>query len=98
MSTVAISTDTPTIVCPSWCVVPYAEHVEALPNWEGFVIHWSAETRGVRHSRCAYVDNVPDPEEPPLVFVHAHTSDGISLEEAEALATRILAAVKEARA
>lgn len=34
---------TPTVVCPEWCTIPHAEHVDELPNWEGSVIHTSAE-------------------------------------------------------
>jgi hypothetical protein len=90
--------DRPAIVCPPWCAVTYENHVADLPNLEGYVIHWSENNGKVRHSRAAFVDNTVDPTEPPLIFVDYHASDGISLEDAEALARAILAAVAEARA
>ncbi|HWI43274.1 MAG TPA: hypothetical protein VNS81_06610 [Nocardioides sp.] len=98
MTTIAVSTETPEIICPSWCTVTYAEHVADLPNQEGFVIHRSAGRDGVSHSRCAYVDNVLEPGTEPQIFVDGPSADGISLNQAEALARRILAAVEEARA
>jgi hypothetical protein len=97
MTTIAVSTETPTIVCPPWCTVPYADHVADLPNWEGYVIHYSAERGGVRHSRAAFVDNTIDPTDPPLVFVDGNAAHGLELDGAEALARAILAAVEEAR-
>jgi hypothetical protein len=97
MTTIAVSTETPTIVCPPWCTIPYAEHVGDLPAWEGYVIHYSATRDGVRHSRAAFVDNEIDPTEPPLVYVVANAADGMELEAAESLARAILAAVAEAR-
>jgi hypothetical protein len=98
MTTIAVSTETPTIVSPPWCTVPYAEHVGDLPTLEGYVIHHSATRGGVRHSRGAFVDNAIDPTDPPLVYVEAGAADGMELDAAEALARAILAAVEEARA
>lgn len=96
MTTIAVATATPPIVCPTWCTIPYAEHVGELPNLEGYVVHWSAPGN-VRHSRAAFVDNTIDPTDPPAIYVDG-AADGISLEEAEDLARQILAAVEEARA
>lgn len=87
----------PEIVCPSWCSVPYESHFGDLALWEGLVIHHSAERGGVDHSRCAYPDGTPDKTEPPLVYLRHRMTDGIGLEEVEALARQILAAVEEAR-
>lgn len=83
------------IVCPSWCTVPYEEHVRALPELEGFVIHWSAVDT-VRHSRATFIDNTIDPDDPPQLYVNKGL-DGLPLPEAETLAHQILAAVAEAR-
>ena len=97
-TTIAVSTQTPTIVCPAWCTVSYAEHLRDLPNLEGFVIHHSGDRNGVHHSRAAYIDNTPDPSDPPLVFVSRNTAEGMTLDAAEAHALNILAVVQEARA
>jgi hypothetical protein len=40
------TTDTPTVVCPSWCTVTEAEHVAELLDQEGHVVHHSDETAG----------------------------------------------------
>lgn len=97
MTTIAVSTETPTIVCPSWCTTTYAEHLASLSNLEGFVIHHGALDDDVRFSRLSYVDGAIDPSDPPLLYVERN-ADGITLEDAEQLAQSILAAVKEARA
>ena len=77
--------------------MPYEEHLTELPLWDGLVIHHSADRGGVDHTRCAYVDNTPDPEDAPKVFVHHRATDGLELDDAEALSRAILAAVEEAR-
>lgn len=98
MSIVALSPGVaPAITCPSWCVVPMADHVADLPNMDGMVIHWSASVGEIRHSAAAYPDGTLDESDPPLVFVDADTGTGVPLDEAEAIAHAILAAVQEAR-
>ena len=62
MTTIAIH-EAPAIVCPDWCTVTQEDHVADLPNMDGFVIHWSASNGLVRHSRAAYIDNTPDPQD-----------------------------------
>ena len=63
------------VVCPSWCTVSQAEHLNDLPAWEGRVIHWSADASGddwsVRHSDYTYSDGTPDPAEASEVHVEA---------------------------
>ncbi len=73
------------------------DHVADLPNLEGFVIHWSEETAGVRLAALAYIGGTPDPDDPPPVYAHTR-SEGITAEDAERLARAILAAVEGARA
>lgn len=87
----------PDIKCPSWCTVSPAEHVIEFDRWGGCAIHQSKEIDGVSHSCSSLADNTPDPTDPPLVFLDGHYADGITLDDAEMLAHRILAAVKEAR-
>ncbi len=96
MTTIAVSTASPAIVCPDWCTVPYLEHVDDLPNWEGFVIHWSAEVDGVQHSSETYPDGTPAAHELPQVHIHDRDSQ-MAHDDAERFARRILAAVAEAR-
>lgn len=98
MTYVAAFSSPPAIKCPDWCTVPLEDHLSRLRDLEGFVIHHSAEHGVVRHSSETYVDGTPDPEGPPLIYVNQEAADGIGLEQAEALAHEILAAVKEARA
>ncbi|WP_148576074.1 hypothetical protein [Nocardioides caldifontis] len=99
MSTVAgyvvAVTEPPTIVCPEWCVIPTSEHVAELSNHEGLVIHWS-EDAPIRLSRSSYVDGTVDPTDPPLLHIDT-PFEAMPLDEAEAFARRILAAVNEAR-
>lgn len=57
MTAVALS-KLPAVVCPDWCTIPGEEQVADLRNWEGFVIHWSAEVGGVRHAEMAYADGL----------------------------------------
>ena len=61
----------PTIVCPSWCVVPYAEHLEDLPNWDGFALHRGREHRlapvlapdaVAQTASMTYIDGTPGPD------------------------------------
>lgn len=96
MTAVALST-LPQIVCPAWCVVPAEDHIADLQAWEGYVIHWSGDSTGVRHSEFAHADGPQNPSEPPLIFVDDDVT-GITLDQAQTLAEAILAAVKEARA
>ena len=99
MTTIAVPPNVrPEIVCPSWCTVSTDQHIADLPNWEGYVIHWSAENHGVAHSELCYPDGTPDETERPLVHVYGCATPELSPDEAEALAQAILAAVKEARA
>jgi prepilin-type processing-associated H-X9-DG protein len=60
---------TPTIVCPDWCRVSQADHINQLPEAEGSVIHYSTahSTNGeeghtfeVFLTRSAYTDGTPD--------------------------------------
>jgi hypothetical protein len=95
--TVTATRTSPNIACPPWCTVPQEEHVADLPDWEGFVIHWSEETAGVRLAASTYIDGTPDPEDPPLVYVHT-SAEGITPDDAERLAGALLAVVREARA
>lgn len=98
MTTIAVPSTVPiSIVCPPWCTVTHAEHVEDLPQLEGFVIHWSDLSRRVYHSCSTYIDGTPDPEEGPQVYFDP-PKDGATLEDMEAFAREILAAVQEARA
>lgn len=85
----------PEIVCPDWCVVDYDHHYEDLGEHDGFVIHHS-EGGSVWHSRCAYPDNTVDPDEPPMIWIDA--PEGVTIEQAEALAAALLRAIGEARA
>ena len=100
MTTIALPpTVRPEIVCPSWCVTPTEDHIADLANYEGFVIHWSAEVHGIAHSQSAYPDGTPDQTEGPLI--HLYDGGGapeLTPDDAEALAQALLAAVKEARA
>ena len=94
---------TPTVVCPDWCTTPHAEHVDELPNWEGSVIHANTErvVAGCRValSRLAYPDGTPDAHQPgalaDLIMVEGQE---MSVDDAQAFARAILAAVSEARA
>ncbi|TYL55744.1 hypothetical protein FXB39_00605 [Nocardioides sp. BGMRC 2183] len=95
MTTIAVTDTRPTITCPSWCTVPYEDHLADLPAWEGFVIHRSDYERRVGHSCMAYIDGTLDPTNPPLV--HLVVPHELSLDDAEALAGELLAAVREAR-
>lgn len=88
----------PEIICPAWCTVGQEKHIADLPNWEGQVIHWSAEEHGVAHSELGYPDGTPDDQEGPLVHVYGCATPELSPDEAEALAQAILAAAREARA
>ena len=96
MTIIAVPDTRPPIVCPDWCTVPYQEHVDDLPNWEGFVIHWSAEVDGVRHSSETYPDGTLAAHEPPQVHIYDR-DDQMTPDDAERFARRILAAVAEAR-
>jgi hypothetical protein len=63
---VVASPTPPTIVCPDWCACSQAEHVEDLVDWEGFVIHHSAdivvrEGLELRLLSSTFVDGTPDP-------------------------------------
>lgn len=84
----------PEIVCPDWCTVSYDEHFGDLGEWEGIVIHRSDGAIGVYHSRCAYPDNALHDEAPS---VSIESSQDLELDEAEALAVRILECVAQAR-
>ena len=94
---------TPTVVCPEWCTIPHTEHVDELPNWEGSVIHTNTErvVAGCRValSRLAYPDGTPETDQPggqaDLIMVEGQE---MSVEDAEAFARAIFAAVSEARA
>jgi hypothetical protein len=89
------------VVCPRWCVVPQAEHLADLPNWEGRSLHWSADVTGggwsVRHSRDAFANGVIEPSHPPLVFVNI-LAEALTPAAAVALAEALVAVVKESRA
>lgn len=97
MSTMIAVRTAPPVVCPDWCTVDTEDHLADLRDWEGYVIHWSGDSTGVRHSEYAFVDGAPEPSEPPLVFVDAPVTS-LGLDAAEKLARAILAAVQEARA
>lgn len=84
------------IVCPPWCTVTHAEHVEDLPQLEGLVIHWSDLSRRVYYSACAFIDGTPNREEGPQVYFDPPTGNP-TLDNMEAFAREILAAVEEAR-
>jgi hypothetical protein len=103
MTIIALPPDvTPTIVCPDWCTIPTEEHLVELPNWEGSVIHTNAErlVAGCRVtlSRLAYADGTPEPDSisgrADMVLIDGHD---MNVEDAEAFARAILAAVSEAR-
>ena len=96
MTTIAVPTDTPEIVCPFWCTSSYAEHLADLALWDGFVFHHGPERNGVGHTRCAFPDGTIAPDDPPRVYLPT-ICDGLPLDDAEALARQILAAVEEAR-
>lgn len=97
MTTIAVPPTVPvSIVCPTWCTITREEHLEDLPQLEGFVIHWSDLSQRVYHSSCTYIDGTPDPEEGPQVFFDPPTGSP-TLDNVEAFAREILAAV-EARA
>lgn len=85
------------ITCPTWCTVALAQHMADFGEYGGCAIHQSKEIDGVFHSRAALADNTIDPTDPPLVFLDGNYADGLTLERAEAIAHRILSAVKEAR-
>jgi len=62
-------TVTPTIVCPAWCKLSEADHLEQLPETEGCLIHYSTthtttgaegHTFEVFLTRTAYTDGSPD--------------------------------------
>jgi hypothetical protein len=88
------------VVCPSWCTLTQQEHLEQLDNLEGRCIHYSFEVTArhwsVDHSSDTYVDGTPDPKDPPIVHLHS-SSEGLSVDQAEAFARAILAAVEVAR-
>ena len=67
---------------------------------EGRCIHYSVGVAGGRwsvdHSSDTYVDGTPDSTDPLLLRAHG-LADGLSIDEAEAFARTILAAVEEAR-
>ncbi|MGC4111712.1 MAG: hypothetical protein QM747_15110 [Nocardioides sp.] len=94
------------VTCPSWCQVTQQEHLDDLDGWEGRCIHWNRsrastdlDWRGdprwfVDHVASSWVDGSPD-EEAPSEF--AHCPESMPLDDAEAFARAILAAVEEAR-
>jgi len=85
----------PTIVCPRWCKVSCDSHLSDLPDWDGFVIHLSAERTGdgwaVWHSRSAYIDGTPSEAPEVTSRVDAH----LSAAAAEDLANALLEVVAE---
>lgn len=87
----------PVIVCPSWCVTTRAEHIADLDEWEGFVIHWSAEVDGIAHSRGAFPDGRQDPLEPPQVHVYT-IPEQLDHDGAKRIAARLLSVIEEGRA
>ena len=99
MTAVAL-TDSPAVACPPWCTVTQEDHLAQLPEWEDQVIHHSDfNADGLAWSTVTYVDGTPDETEPLHVFTDARSDlpIGVPIDEAEALAEAILAAVKEAR-
>ncbi|GAB3659320.1 hypothetical protein GCM10027596_16740 [Nocardioides korecus] len=102
--TVIAVTAPPTIVCPPWCNITQSEHLADLPNWDGMVVHWSAdlpagEARSVRIASTTFPDGTPDPAEPMSLFLDdSGLPDGAPLEAAQQHAEGILAALKVARA
>ena len=99
------ASETVAVVCPPWCVVPREQHVADLHELEGHAAHLSALRGGdgwtVGHSACWNADGtMPERglERGTVNFGTAVTSGEVSLDEAEAFAQAILAAVTEMRA
>ena len=91
----------PPIECPSWCTISFEEHVAALFDWEGYVLHWSRdhETAGCdfRLARTTYVDGTPAPDEPSIHVYIGSVPDCLTAEDAAEFADKLLAAITEAR-
>src|SRR5687768_14976099 len=87
------------VVCPAWCTISQEERLHGLPDWQGRVIHWSAEASGdnwsVRHADMTYSNGEPDPTNSPDLFITC-TSEGVPAYAALRLAEAIRKAALEA--
>lgn len=98
---VVATTNRPTVVCPSWCTVTQAQHIEQLDGLEGRVIHWSSTRKlgpdfEARLAQTATPEGVEDPDEPTTIHMEDHP-ETLSPEEAETAAAALLALAAEMR-
>lgn len=103
MSTVVAVAASPAITCPAWCTVSQTQHVDDLPDFEGFVIHrLELETVAfdglLEVSSSTYTDGTPDPKNPRTeVRIDTGHDTYWSVDEAEDFARSILAFVEKVR-
>ena len=87
----------PVIVCPSWCSVTEAQHVDELANLEGGVMHIGDSVPmladgsfDVHPIAAGLVDGTPDPEDPELrVRLIVQRDEAYTLAEADTIAGQL---------
>jgi hypothetical protein len=87
----------PRIVCPSWCCVPEAQHLDELPALDGGVLHigrWVSMLADgyfeVRLTAARLVDGTPDLDEPDVRLQFTSRPDWtFTLADASAIADQL---------
>jgi hypothetical protein len=95
-STTVISSSTE-IVCPPWCTVSAAEHLEDLPNWEGTCIHrgtiWKSGEREVELVSVTLPNGALRSQDgAATINVHVHHEDQLTAADARAMASALISA------
>jgi hypothetical protein len=95
----------PVIVCPSWCAVAEAQHVDELASLEGGVLHIGEsasivadDSFEVQLIASRLVDGTPDPEDPEVrVRLSLQGDEAYTLAEAAIIAGQLAGYVRRLR-
>ena len=100
-----IGRNLPNVVCPPWCAITTAEHIDWMSGLGGACLHWSApralpridddRITEVRLTHFTEPDGSPADDQKPMVDIDQTL---YSIEAAEAMGMALLDFVKAARA
>lgn len=92
------------IVCPTWCTVSAAQHIEELSNWEGSCLHQGTFWEGGGHklllATTTWPDGSPDEAEDaaPEITITSTTASALSPLQARGLGRALLTVAGRAAA